>query len=249
MKIKDSTVLVTGANRGIGKAYAEAFRAHGARKIYLGSRNPENVKDMVAEHPDVYVPLELDVTNPAHIAAAAKQAVDVQILVNNAGILFMEDGLTDPKAAENAREQFEVNYIGPLLMTQAFAPVLKKNGGGTLAIVSSIAGHVVFPALPTYTASKFAANAFIQSARQHLTAQGTHVVGVYPGPIDTDMGKAVDMEKFPPSLVAEKTIAAIEKNELSVFPDDASQGLYAALKADPEALEQQMVDTALEEAA
>lgn len=246
-QIKNSIVLITGANRGIGKAYAEELRKAGAKKIYLGVRNPASVKDMVAAYPDIYVPLTLDVTKNSEIKAAAQKAGDVQILINNAGIALMDD-LSTPTAAENARAEFEVNYIGPLLMTQAFAPVLKKNGGGVLVTVSSIAGHVAFPMFTTYCASKFAAHSLILSSRAQLAAQGTRVIGVYPGPIDTDMAKDVPMDKVPPADVALATIKAIESGAEDVFPDPMAQGLYSALRADPKAVEKQMLDSVQEAA-
>jgi NAD(P)-dependent dehydrogenase (short-subunit alcohol dehydrogenase family) len=243
MTVQNKIVLITGANRGIGKAYAEEFLKAGAKKIYLGVRDPASVKDMVAAHPGVFVPLKLDVTNPADVKEAAKQAGDVNILINNAGIAIM-DGLDDSSAIENARQEFEVNYIGPLAMTQAFAPILKKNGGGMLITVSSIVGHIAFPGAMTYTASKFAAHSLILSTRLQLAAQGTRVIGVYPGPIDTDMAKDIDMEKVPPSQVALETLKAIASGAEDVFPDATAQSLHDAQRADPKAVEKQMLEMA-----
>lgn len=245
MDIQGKTVLITGANRGIGKAYAEEFLKSGAKKIYIGSRDISNITNFIQKAPDILIPLKLDVTNKQDIENAAKIAGDIDILINNAGILLAEEDLiNDIEAANNAAKQFEVNYNGPLRMTQAFAPLLKKNGGGVNVIVSSIAGHVVFPGLATYCASKFATSALILALRQQLKSQSTRVIGVYPGPIDTDMGKAVDMEKSSPALVAQKTIEAILKGEEDVFPDPVSQGLYEDYRADHKALEQQMIDAA-----
>ncbi|HRQ61247.1 MAG TPA: SDR family oxidoreductase [Alphaproteobacteria bacterium] len=245
MTVKDKIILITGANRGIGKAYAEEFLKAGAKKIYLGVRKTESVAAMAAAHPGVFVPLKLDVTSEADIKAAASAAQDVQIVVNNAGIA-MFDGLSSPEAAQNARAEFEVNYIGPLLITQAFAPVLKKNGGGAVVTVSSIAGHVAFPAFTTYSASKFAAHALILASRAQLAPQGTRVIGVYPGPIDTDMAKDVPMDKVPPADVARATIKAIESGVEDVFPDAMAQGLYEALRDDPKAVEKQMLESVQE---
>ncbi len=246
MDIEKKTVLITGANRGIGKAYAEEFLKNGAKKVYLGVRDLTSVEEFVAQAPDILIPIQLDVTNTADIEAAANTADDVEILINNAGILFM-DSTNDNDAAENARKQFEVNYIGPLLITQAFAPVLKKNGGGVLITVSSIAGHVTFPGLASYCVSKYAAQSLILSHRLDLKEQGTHVIGVYPGPIETDMTKDIHLDKFSPSIVTQATIEAIKNGEEDIFPDAMSQELYATLRKDPKTVEANMLAMLQEE--
>ncbi len=241
--IKDSVVLITGANRGIGKAYVEEFVKAGAKKIYLGVRNLDSVADMVAANLDTLIPLKFDVTNAADIKNAAKEAGDVDILINNAGILFFDD-LSSADAVDNARKQIEVNYIAPLAITQAFAPILKNNGGGILITLSSIVGHVSMPAITTYCASKYAVQSLILNARAQLAAQGTRVIGVYPGPIETDMAADLDMDKAPPSQVAQETIKAIENGEEDVFTDDFSKATYQAFRADPKAVEAQMLEAA-----
>lgn len=240
MNIEDKTVLITGANRGIGKAYAEAFLEGGAKKIYLGVRHPKTVEEFTAQAPEKLVPIKLDVTNEAEIKAAAEKADDVEILINNAGILHMDTSIDS--VADNARKEFEVNFIGPLLMTQAFAPVLKKNGGGVLITVSSIAGHVTFPGFASYCASKYAAQSLILSHRLDLKEQDTHVIGVYPGPIETDMTNGVHMDKFSPSLVTQATIEAIKNGDEEVFPDPTSQELYATFRKDPKMVEAAMAE-------
>ena len=239
--IKDATILITGANRGIGKAYAEGFAKEGAKKIYLGARNPDNVKDMVESNPDVFVPLKLDVTSDADIKAAAEAAQDVDVLVNNAGILFLNT-LEDQDAIANSRKEMDVNYFGVLAMTQAFAPILKKNGGGLIITVSSIAGHVSFPGFMTYCASKYAVQSLILSTRLYLADQGTRVIGVYPGPIDTDMTAEVPLDTFPVNVVPDTTIAAIKNGDDEVFTDEMSQGLYATFRQDPKEIEKQMAE-------
>lgn len=240
MNIQDSVVFITGANRGIGKAYVEAFLRAGVKKIYLGVRNPDSVKEIVENHPERCEALKLDVTCADDIKSAALQAQDVNILINNAGILFF-DNFTSPELVDNARQQFEVNYVGPLLLTQEFAPILKNNGGGIVVTVSSIVGHVAMPGIVTYCASKFAAQALILNMRAELTGQGTHVIGVYPGPIATDMAADLEMDKFPPEQVAQATLKAIENREEDVFPDAFSQGLYETLRKDPKDVEAQML--------
>ncbi|MBX2860350.1 MAG: SDR family oxidoreductase [Vampirovibrio sp.] len=245
--IQDKTVLITGANRGIGKAYALAFLNAGAKRIYVAARNPESLKELVNTDPQKLIPLQLDVTLPAHIDAAAKQAEDVEVLVNNAGVLFTDTVLdTD---IEKARQQMEVNYIGPLALTKAFAPILKANGGGMVITVSSIAGKVSFPGIITYSASKFAAEALIHGFRTDLAAQGTRVIGVYPGPIDTDMTKEMPFDnKSSAACVAEETLKVIAEGGEDVLPDAMAKDLYAGLRQDPQALYQQLRLPALQPA-
>ncbi len=236
MDIQNSVVFITGANRGIGKAYAEGFLAAGAQKIYLGVRNTDSVADMVANNPEKFVPITLDVTNQNQVDAAAAQAQDVNILINNAGVLFA-GALQDVNALENARKEMDVNYFGVIAMTQAFAPILKANGGGVLVNLSSIAGHLSFPGLATYSASKFASHALTMATRLELADQGTRVIGVYPGPIETDMTTDFEMETAPPSQVPDTTIQAIQQKQEDVFTDDFSINMYKAVKADPKAVE------------
>jgi len=246
MNIENSVIFITGANRGIGKAYVEAFLAAGAAKIYLGVRKPESVSEMVAQNSDRLIPLKLDVTNESDIKAAAEEAQDITILVNNAGILFFDD-VHSADAIDHARKQMEVNYFGVLAMTQAFAPILKANGGGVIVNLSSIVGHVTMPAITTYCASKYAVQSLILASRASLAAQGTQVIGVYPGPIDTDMAHDLEMDKFPPEQVAKETLKAIESSTEDVFTDPFSQSLYQQFRTDPKAVEAQMKEMAQED--
>lgn len=241
--VQDSTVLITGANRGIGKAYAEAFLNAGAKKIYVCTRDLENVADFVATDPERLIPLKLDVTNKDDIKAAAAAAQDVDILINNAGVLDFDD-FASTDMEEKARFQMEVNYFAVIAVTQAFAPILKANGGGLIATVSSIVGHVTMPGFAGYCASKYAVQSLILSMRLSFAAQGTKVVGVYPGPIETDMTHAFEMDKFQPSQVAEETIKGIENGQEDVFTDAFSQEFYAAFRKDPKAVEAQMLEMA-----
>jgi NAD(P)-dependent dehydrogenase (short-subunit alcohol dehydrogenase family) len=239
MKIAQSVVLITGANRGIGKSYVEEFLKAGAKKIYLGVRDLASVEEFAQQNPEVLIPLQLDVTNEEHIKNAASEASDVNILINNAGVLFFDD-LKSPEAIDNARKTMDVNFFGPLLLTQRFAPILKNNGGGALITVSSIVGHVSMPAITTYCASKYAVQSLILNTRAQLASQGTQVIGVYPGPIETDMAADLEMEKFPPEQVALETIKAIENGTEDVFPDAFSQSTYQAFRENPKAIEEQM---------
>ncbi|MEQ9490741.1 MAG: SDR family oxidoreductase [Alphaproteobacteria bacterium] len=237
-RISGKTALVTGANRGIGKAFVEQLLAAGAAKIYATARNKDSLADLVANSNGRVIALTLDVTKPDQVATVAKAAADVSLLINNAGVAAYESILQAP-SADSARDEMETNYFGPFNTIRAFAPVLKSNGGGVIVNVSSIAAHVTFPVLGTYSASKAAVHSLTQSVRAELAAQGTLVVGVYPGPVDTDMAEHVPMEKTPTSVVAKAVLDGIEAGEEDIYPDPTAIDMHAGLLADPKAAERQ----------
>jgi NAD(P)-dependent dehydrogenase (short-subunit alcohol dehydrogenase family) len=142
----------------------------------------------------------------------------------------------------NARAEMEVNYFGTLAVTRAFAPVLKANGGGVVVNLSSIGGLVTVPVLGSYCASKAAVHAMTQGVRAELMAQGTRVIGVYPGPIDTDMARDFDMDKFPAFRVADALLEAVVNGTEDVFPDDMSATMRVQLLEDPKAVERQFAE-------
>jgi NAD(P)-dependent dehydrogenase (short-subunit alcohol dehydrogenase family) len=224
MDIQDTTVLVTGANRGIGKAFADGLLDRGAKKVYAAVRDVATVTD-----PRV-VPVQLDVTDPARIAAVALELDDVQVVVNNAGVLHVSLPLS--ALLNTARVELETNYLSLVSMTQAFAPVLERNGGGAFVNVLSAFSWVATPVLTTYSASKAAAWSFTNAARIELRRQGTHVVGVHPGPVDTDMTAAIDLEKIPPATVATSALDALEADEPEAVVDDFSRAIKAGLSDD-----------------
>ena len=228
MNIQDSTALVTGANRGIGKAFADALLDRGATKVYAAVRDVATVTD------PRLVPSQLDVTDPDRVAAAARELDDVQVVVNNAGVLHI--GVPLSASLEVARLELETNYLGLVSMTQAFAPVLERNGGGAFINVLSVFSWVATPLLTTYSASKAAAWSFTNAARIVLKRQGTHVVGVHAGPVDTDMTAAIDIEKIPPATVATSALDALEADEPEAAVDDYSRAIKAGLSDDQEAL-------------
>ena len=236
--IQNKTILVTGANRGIGRALVEEALRRGAKRVYAAARNTAALKELVEASDGKVVAVPLDVTNEAQIQAAAKIAADTQILVNNAGIAIYT-GIISAADSTSARAQMEVNYFGLMNMTRAFAPILAKNGGGIVVNISSIGGLVGIPAMGTYGASKAAIHSLTQSVRGELSAQGTHVIGVYPGPIDTDMTAGLPFDKETPQQVAREILKGIESGAEEVYPDKMALDFVAKLKTDAKELEKE----------
>lgn len=232
-KIEGKAVLVTGANRGIGRAFVNELLSRGAAKIYAGARNTAALDDLVAESGGKVIPLQLDVTNAKDIAAAATHK-DVALVINNAGTAGFSSFI-NPGADERGRIEMETNFFGTLNVSQAFAPVLKDNGGGAIINIGSIASHVNFPVLGTYSASKAAVHSMTQGLRAELAGQKTQVLGVYPGPVDTDMAENFDADKTAPEEVVRQILNALEAGEENVFPDPVSTQLYEQFLAAPDA--------------
>jgi len=222
--INGGTALVTGANRGLGKAIVEALLEHGATTVYAGARDPGTVE---VNDPRV-VPIRIDVTDRASIYEAAALATDVDLLVNNAGIAG-GGSVFGPQGIEGLREQLETNAFGPLEVTRAFAPVLEANGGGTVVNVLSVLSWVTLPQTSSYSASKAAAWSLTNAARGELRAQGTHVVGVHVGYLDTDMAAHVDGPKTDPRDLAAQIVKAVDSGEDEVLGDELSRGVKSAL--------------------
>jgi len=235
MNLENSIALVTGANRGLGKAYSDTLLAAGAAKVYAGARDPS----FVAITDPRVVPVKLDVTQDEDVRAAAAACADVNLLINNAGIMLASPMLAD--GSESAlRAEMEVNVFGMLRMVRAFAPVLAKNGGGAIANMLSVVSWFVFPFNATYCASKHAALALTEGVRIQLKSQGTQVVAVYAGFIDTDMAAGFDREKTPPRQVAERTLAGIRDGLDDVHADERSEAIWQSARTDPAGLHAQM---------
>ena len=224
MKIENSVVLVTGANRGIGLAFAQALLARGARKVYAAARNPASVTLPGVEA------LQLDVTHPLEIAAAVQRASDVTLVINNAGIA-QPGGFLDQDSEAVTRRMFETNVFGVLNMSKAFAPVLKANGGGALLNVLSVASWVNGGELAAYSASKSAAWSLTNALRHELAAQKTQVVGLHMAYVDTDLTRGFDVPKTPAEDIVQRALDGLEAGADEVLADALTQQVHQALTA------------------
>ncbi|MCF2533258.1 SDR family oxidoreductase [Yinghuangia soli] len=220
VRIDGVTALVTGANRGLGRAIASALLDRGAATVYAGVRDAASVTD------SRLMPVELDVTDPAAVAAAALRCGDTALLVNNAGIA-RGGGFAASASSAAARAEMETNYFGTLEMSRAFAPVLARNGGGALVNVLSVLSWITLPNVASYAASKAAAWSLTNALRLELAEQRTLVVGVHAAFIDTDMAAGIAQPKTSPEDVAAQILDAVEKGLPSVFADAITRGTAA----------------------
>jgi NAD(P)-dependent dehydrogenase (short-subunit alcohol dehydrogenase family) len=233
MDIRQAVVLVTGANRGIGQALVERLIAAGAKHVYAGMRAPGDVP----QAPNV-TRVELDITNPEQIEQAAARCTDVNVLVNNAGVLRGQPLIGAP-SLDAAHAEMNVNYVGTLRMCRAFAPVLAHNGGGAIVNVLSILSRVSLPNIGSYSASKAAAFSLTQGIRAELASQGTLVIGALPAFVDTAMASGVTLPKLAPEALAEAILAALRDGVEDVYPGRAAE-IAAALQQDGKAVERQL---------
>jgi NAD(P)-dependent dehydrogenase (short-subunit alcohol dehydrogenase family) len=216
------SVLVTGTNRGLGQALVEEVLRRGADRVYAGTRQPADVGD------ERVTQLILDVTDPAQIQAAVDSVESLDILINNAGVSVPDD-LSDRSALER---HLAVNLYGTLDVTQAFLPLLTRSRGAVINIVS-LGAVAAVPVLPAYSVSKAASLSLTQSLRALLTGRGVSVYAVMPGPIDTDMVRALEIPKTPAEDVARATLDGVEQGEEDIFPDPMSAPLAERWRTSP----------------
>ena len=230
-QIDGITALVSGANRGLGKAFTRALLDRGAAKVYAGARDPSTVE--VTDNR--VVPVRLNITNLEDVAAAARDCTDVSLLINNAGAMLQTPFLSAPDMSA-ARTEMETNYFGTLAMARAFAPVLAAADGGALVNMLSVASWYAPPFNASYCASKSAEWALTNALRVELRGQGTLVVGVHAGFIDTDMAATVEEYKISPHDVAAQTLDAVEKGRPEVLTDDWTRHVKDSVATDQESL-------------
>ncbi len=238
MRIDNAVALVTGANRGIGRTYVEALLARGARRVYATARNAETLAPVVELDAARVFALPLDITSASDVTAAAERASDVNLLINNAGILTFAQILDGDRARLD--DEMRVNYFGTLDVVRAFTPIVEANGGGSIVNMLTLIALGSLPAMGGYSASKAASLSMTQALRAQLAGRGITVHGVFPGAVDTDMIRAVDMPKTPAAEVVRAVLDGVEAGVDDIFPDAMSQGMGALWLSDPKAFERQI---------
>jgi NAD(P)-dependent dehydrogenase (short-subunit alcohol dehydrogenase family) len=237
MQIQNSTALVTGANRGIGLELVRALLKAGVRKVYATSRNLEALRTVPGFDASRIALLEIDVTDRKAIDALSAKAPDVNLLINNAAILEFGNILDAP--ADAVTREFDTNFWGKLMMARAFAPVIERNGGGAIVNMLTLVALVSAPGMAAYNASKAAAWSMTLSLRASLAGRSIAVHSVFPGAVDTDMLRGVQMPKTSPADVAAAIVAGVAAGDEDIFPDPMSTQVYAAWKNDHKAVERQ----------
>ena len=232
VSVENSVVLVTGANRGIGRAIVEAAIERGASKVYAAVRNLDSAKPLVEQFGDKVVPVAVDLVDHESIHAAASVAHDVTIVINNAGVLKTASPLSE-HAVDAMQYEMKVNVYGLIEVARAFAPVLERNGGGAFAQLNSVASIKNFADFSTYSASKAASYSITQGLREKLAEQNTQVVSVHPGPIATDMADEAGLGEIaePPSQVANAIFDAVQNGDFHAWTDTMSRQIGEAYQS------------------
>lgn len=237
MEISGSTAVVTGANRGIGRALVETLLARGAARVYAAARNPDSLADLAARDSRI-VTVTLDLTDHEQIARAAEQASDATLLINNGGSLNFADPLTGDLGAIHT--DIVTNLVGPLVTARQFVPVLERNGGGAIVNILSLVVFGAVPAMGGYSASKAAAASVTQALRAQLADRKITVHGVFPGAVDTDMIRDFPIPKTSATDVAKAILDGVGAGAENIFPDPMAESGYQAWRVDPAAFERQM---------
>lgn len=224
MKIENAVALVTGANRGIGLAFMRELLARGARKVYAGARNPAMITQSGVQ------PLRLDVTRSDDVTAAVKEASDVTLVINNAGIA-QRGGFLAPDSEDTARRLFETNFFAVLRISKAFAPILKANGGGALLNVLSVVSWVNQGELAAYSASKSAAWSLTNALRHELLEQKTQVLALHMAFVDTDLIRGLDVPKSSPEDVVKRALDGLEAGMDEVLADERTMQVKRGMTA------------------
>lgn len=235
MKIANAVAVVTGANRGIGASLVRELAARGARRVYAAARRPDSLPPVEAPYHGVIVPLILDVTDPAEVAAAADTAPDATLLINNAGI--MTRGSVLDAGLDDVERELAVNFLGPLRTARAFVPLIEANGGGAVVNLLSVLALAPTPSTAAYCAAKAAADSATRSLRAQVAARNITVHGVYPAFVDTDMAAGIDTAKADPADVARATLDAVEQGVSDVMPDSVAADLWRAWTVGPRSLD------------
>ena len=233
--------LVSGANRGIGKEITIALLEKGAAKVYAGARDINSLSSLKETYGDRLVPLALDVTKEESIAKAAEQVKDLDILVNNAGV-FSLGPVLGSTAVSSLQQNLDVNVWGVIKLSNALLEPLNKSTSSAIVNISSVAGLGNMPMCATYSVSKAAVHSITQGMRAELAQQNTLVMGVYPGPIATDMAAAIEMEKETPQNVAKAIINGLENGNEDVYPDPMSSEIASFYASNPKGVEQQFAN-------
>lgn len=234
MDLSEAVVLVTGANRGLGRSLVDAFVRAGVKRVYATARDLEKLP----RWDERVVPLALDVEDAGSIARAAERASDVTMLVNNAGVLASFQFLTSTR--EQVDKDLATNFFGPLATTKAFLPVLERGRSAAVVNVLSVVSLANIPMFAGYSASKAAAFSLTQALRAELAPKNVRVHGVFAGTIDTDMTKGYTMPKTSPEVVAENIVRGLVADQEDIAPDPASHELFEVWLRDPKALERML---------
>ncbi|AFY61397.1 SDR family oxidoreductase [Synechococcus sp. PCC 6312] len=236
MNISGSVALITGANGGIGSIFVQELLKLDVSKIYACARDVSKLNQLVALDSHRVIPVELNVVNAEAVARVAKDCSDVSLLINNAGT-SLNQGLIAAADLEAARLEMELNYFGVLSMCRAFAPVLKAQGGGAIVNILSLLGKINLPFSGSYSASKAAAFSMTQGIRAELMGQGTLVIGVMPGTVNTELAKDWPDPKVEPTEVVKDTLQAVIDGQEDVFPGEQAQQIASQLLTDPKGVE------------